>query len=641
MKKYLLIVLCGLFSFSIFNTTLLNAQNKQYQIEGFIFDQYNKPIENAAISGKNWQVITNTDINGKFSFTSADSCTIINVAKDNYNSMAFIHVCNALTDTVNLGIPLTDRVAEIEAEEESLLMDRRIAMHSARSKSSPSSYQPIGNANVQYYATSPMVVDNFPIYNTEDYGIIKENRFARPTDNPLSTFSIDVDAASYSNLRRFIQNGQQPPKDAVRIEEMINYFNYDNPQPTDEHPFHANMEMTECPWSPEHYLLQISLQGEVIPTDDLPASNLVFLIDVSGSMSAANKLPLLISSFKLLTNQLRPQDKVSIVVYAGAAGVVLEPTSGNNKQIIKDALNKLQAGGSTAGGKGIKLAYNLARKNFIEGGNNRVVLATDGDFNVGTSSDAGLVRMIEKERESGVFLTVLGFGMGNYKDNKMQELADKGNGNHAYIDNINEARKVLISEFGGTMFTIAKDVKLQLEFNPAKVGGYRLIGYENRMLNKEDFNDDKKDAGELGSGHTVTAIYEIIPAGKESTFLANVDELKYQKTPKVTSTSKDWITLKLRYKQPDGDKSQLLQLVFDQSPVPFKKASENLRWASAVTEFGLLLRDSPFKQEAKYSQAIEIATAALGEDKEGYRAECIKLMEAMDDLTSPVSAEKE
>ncbi|HRF41540.1 MAG TPA: VWA domain-containing protein, partial [Saprospiraceae bacterium] len=347
-------------------------------------------------------------------------------------------------------------------------------------------------------------------HNTEDYSPIAENRFHKATDTPLSTFSIDVDAASYSNMRRFLKNGQMPPADAVRIEEMINYFDYQYPQPTGEHPFEVVAEMSECPWQPEHRLLHIGLKGREIATDKLPPSNLVFLIDVSGSMDSPNKLPLLQSAFRLLVNQLRPQDKVAMVVYAGAAGLVLEPTDGNDKQKILEALQRLQAGGSTAGGAGIRLAYDVARQHFVKGGNNRVILATDGDFNVGASSDADMVRLIEEERKSGVFLTVLGFGMGNYKDNKMQQLSNAGNGNHAYIDDIDEAKKVLVEEFGGTLFTIAKDVKIQIEFNPAQVAGYRLIGYENRLLNKEDFNDDKKDAGELGAGHTVTALYEIV-----------------------------------------------------------------------------------------------------------------------------------
>ena len=456
-------------------------------------------------------------------------------------------------------------------------------------------------------------------HNTEDYAAIQENRFHRPGDEPLSTFSIDVDAAAYSNMRRFLKNGQQPPVDAIRVEELVNYFNYDYPQPKDEHPFHIETELAECPWQPDHQLLHIGLQGKLIPNDDLPASNLVFLVDVSGSMQAANKLPLLQSSLQLLTDQLRPQDRVALVVYAGAAGTVLESTPGSEKIKIKDAIRGLTAGGSTAGGEGIKLAYKIAREHFQKEGNNRVILATDGDFNIGESSDAAMQRLIEKERESGVFLTVLGFGMGNYKDNKMQILADKGNGNHAYIDDLSEARKVLVNEFGGTLFTIAKDVKIQIEFNPAKVAGYRLIGYENRLLNKEDFNDDKVDAGELGSGHTVTALYEIIPVGVESDFLAEVDDLKYQQPKPSGKKSDDLATVKFRYKKPDGAQSILLERTI--LAKASKKGSESFRWSAAVASFGMLLRDSDFKGNATYDDIIELARSAQGDDPEGYRAD--------------------
>ena len=476
-----------------------------------------------------------------------------------------------------------------------------------------------------------------PDFNTEDYSAIIENRFHEATKVPLSTFSIDVDAASYANMRRFINNGQKPPKDAIRLEEMVNYFDYEYPEPEGEHPFEIITELSNCPWQSKHQLLHIGLQGKTIPTENLPASNLVFLIDVSGSMNSANKLPLLQSSMKLLTDQLRAEDKVTIVVYAGAAGTVLAPTSGANKIKIKDAIDQLRAGGSTAGGAGIKLAYKKAKENFIKGGNNRVILATDGDFNVGASSDAELVRMIEEKRESGVFLTVLGFGMGNYKDNKMQELADKGNGNHAYIDNIQEARKVLVSEFGGTVFTIAKDVKIQIEFNPAHIKGYRLIGYENRVLAAEDFNDDKKDAGELGSGHTVTAMYEIIPTGVESEHIASVDPLKYQQTKidKKASKNNELLTVKFRYKKPDGNTSQLIENVVLAQPKATDATSDNFRWAAAVAEFGLLLRESKYLGDGNFEQALQLAKKAKGKDENGYRAELIRMMEAMKGLMNP------
>lgn len=471
-------------------------------------------------------------------------------------------------------------------------------------------------------------------FNTEDYDGITENRFRKVTDEPLSTFSIDVDAASYSNVRRMINYGQLPPAGAVRIEEFINYFKYNYPQPTNNDPFSINTEMSVCPWNKQHKLVMIGLQGKQIATDNLPPSNLVFLIDVSGSMSDENKLPLVKASLKLLVNQLREQDNVAIVVYAGAAGLVLPSTSGAHKEKILAAIEQLNAGGSTAGGAGIQLAYKTAKEYFKKGGNNRVILCTDGDFNVGMSSDDAMERLIEEERKSGVFLTVLGYGMGNYKDNKMQKLADKGNGNHAYIDGMNEAKKVLVNEFGGTMFTIAKDVKLQIEFNPAIVQAYRLVGYENRMLNKEDFNNDKKDAGELGSGHTVTALYEIIPVGVESEFVDDVDDLKYQqvKTNKKSDLKNEIMTIKFRYKEPDGDVSKLIVHPVTDEKIPYDKTSENFRFAGAVAQFGMLLRNSEFKADATYEKVIRQATGALGKDEEGYRAEFVKLVQTVSSL---------
>jgi Ca-activated chloride channel family protein len=465
-------------------------------------------------------------------------------------------------------------------------------------------------------------------FNTEDYDNIVENQFLTAVQNPLSTFSIDVDEASYSNVRRFIQNGSLPPAGAVRIEEMINYFDYDYPQPQNDDPFTVNTEISDCPWSPQHRLVHIGLQGKKIPVNNLPPANLVFLIDVSGSMDEPNKLPLVQASLNLLTDQLRENDKAAIVVYAGNAGLVLPSTSGNNKTKIKEAINALEAGGSTAGGEGIKLAYKIAKENFIKEGNNRVILATDGDFNVGVSSDDELVRLIEDERKSGVFLSVLGFGMGNYKDNKMQQLADKGNGNHSYIDNINEARKVLVNEFGSTLFTIAKDVKIQIEFNPQKVQAYRLIGYENRILAAEDFNDDAKDAGELGSGHTVTALYEIIPVGVKNEFAKAVDSLKYQsiKSLSNSSLSNEIMTIKLRYKKPDGDISKFISQNVVDNHIPLTATSDNFSFSAAVAEFGLLLRNSAFKQQSNYDQVITMAKSAKTKDENGYRAEFVELV---------------
>ncbi len=461
-------------------------------------------------------------------------------------------------------------------------------------------------------------------FNTEEYDRIYENPFVSTVRNPLSTFSVDVDRASYANVRRMLENNQKPYADAVRIEELINYFNYDYPQPTGKDPFSVNLEIANCPWNNNHQLLSIGLQGKDIDVNEAPNSNLVFLIDVSGSMSDANKLPLLKSSFKILIEKLRPKDRVAMVVYAGAAGIVLPSTSCDEKDKIMAAFDKLEAGGSTAGGEGINLAYKIAKENFIASGNNRVILATDGDFNVGESSDASMVRLIEKKREEGVFLTILGFGMGNYKDSKMEKLSNAGNGNYAYIDNILEAKKTLGKEFFGTIYTIAKDVKIQIEFNPSQVKAYRLIGYENRMLKSSDFNDDTKDAGEIGAGHTVTAIYELIPAGSKEE-IPGVDELEYQKSTVVKSN--DLMTLKLRYKQPDGNVSQLIKQKVTKSDIVNENTSNNFNWAVSVAEFGLLLRDSKFKGEANYNELIARAKSAKGQDNEGYRAEFIKLVE--------------
>ncbi len=483
--------------------------------------------------------------------------------------------------------------------------------------------------DIVYQPSPAQVYEAEQQFNTEEYDGITENIFHDALRNPLSTFSIDVDAASYSNIRRFIQDGQRPPKDAVRIEEMVNYFHYEYPQPKGEDPFSINTEISAAPWNEKHKLVLIGLQGKNIPKENLPPSNLVFLIDVSGSMSDPNKLPLLKSSFKLLVQQLREQDHVAIVVYAGAAGLVLPSTSGADKKTILEALDKLEAGGSTAGGAGIRLAYETAKANFNKEGNNRVILATDGDFNIGESSNAAMERLIEEKRKEGVFLTVMGFGMGNYKDSKMETIADKGNGNYLYIDSILEAQKALVNEFGGTLFTIAKDVKLQIEFNPAKVKAYRLIGYENRMLKSEDFNNDKKDAGELGSGHTVTALYEIIPVGVDSEFY-KIDELKYQanKLDPKTSERNELMTVKFRYKKPDGDVSKLIVHPLVDGNTSLEKTTDNFRWAASVAAFGMLLRESEFLNKYSEDSIIRLAQSAKGSDKEGYRGEFISLIKA-------------
>ena len=470
-----------------------------------------------------------------------------------------------------------------------------------------------------------------PQWNTEEYKRLQDNNFQEVRTSPLSTFSIDVDTASYSNIRRFLNSGGLPPIDAVRTEELLNYFTYDYPQPTGEHPVAVTTEIGDSPWNPERKLLLLGLQGKNIATENLPPSNLVFLIDVSGSMWSPNKLPLLKTAFKMLAQQLRPQDRVAIVVYAGAAGLVLDSTPGSEKGKIIAKIDSLQAGGSTAGGAGIKLAYKVAKEHFLEGGNNRVILATDGDFNVGASSEGELSRLIEGYRDDRIFLSVLGFGMGNIKDNKMEMLADRGNGNYAYIDNALEAKKVLVSQMAGTLHTIAKDVKIQVEFNPAKVKAYRLIGYENRALADRDFNDDRKDAGDMGAGHSVTALYEIIPA-EDKNFVSSVDPLVFQQTKSVPSN--DWLQIKVRYKQPQSNDSSLMTTRVPDVSATSTLSSENFRFAAAVAEYGMLLRNSEFKGQSSYLQALTLARGARGVDEQGYRAEFIKLLEVSQILDS-------
>ncbi|MEH2354646.1 vWA domain-containing protein [Nostoc sp.] len=468
-------------------------------------------------------------------------------------------------------------------------------------------------------------------FNTENYNRIEDNPFHRVGNDPLSTFSIDVDTASYSNVRRFITQGELPPKDAVRIEELINYFTYNYPQPKGERPFSVTTEVAAAPWNPQHKLVQVGLQGKRLESKTLPPSNLVFLIDVSGSMDDPDKLPLVQQSLKLLVNQLRPEDRVSLVVYAGNAGLVLPATAGSQKSTILAAIDRLKAGGSTAGGQGIELAYKIAKESFLKSGNNRVILATDGDFNVGVSSDGDLTRLIEQKREQGIFLTVLGFGTGNYKDGKMEQLADKGNGNYAYIDTLLEAKKVLVNDLRGTLFTIAKDVKIQVEFNPAKVQAYRLIGYENRLLQNQDFNDDKKDAGDIGAGHSVTALYEIIPTGTKSDVkLPEIDPLRYQRSGETASDAagNELMQVKLRYKSPQDSTSQLItQTIQDDDLRTDQIPSTNLRFAAAVATFGMVLRDSEYKGDASYDLVMKLATQGKGEDQEGYRGEFIRLVE--------------
>ena len=467
----------------------------------------------------------------------------------------------------------------------------------------------------------------------DTYAQVQENAFRPVAKEPLSTFSLDVDNASYTNVRRFLNEGQLPPRDAVRVEEMLNYFHYQLPAPpaASPDPVRISAELSECPWAPGHQLARIGIQAKKIETASLPPANLVFLVDVSGSMMGEDRLPLVQAGLKLLVKQLRPQDHVALVAYAGAAGLVLPPTAGSQQSTILEAIDRLEAGGSTAGGAGLRLAYSVAGQYFKKEGNNRVILATDGDFNVGESSDAAMEQLIVQQRETGVFLTVLGCGRGNLRDSRMELLADKGNGNYAYLDNLDEARRTLVAQFGGTLFTVAKDVKLQIEFNPARVADYRLIGYENRLLANEDFNNDRKDAGELGAGHTVTALYELVPVGSEKPL---IDPLKYQlPQAKAGSTAAEVLTVKLRYKEPQGSKSKLLAQPLAGAAVPIAQASADQQFAAAVAEFGLLLRQSEQRGTATYTTALQLAQAGRGPDADGYRAELVRLVQLAEGLT--------
>ena len=471
-------------------------------------------------------------------------------------------------------------------------------------------------------------------FNTESYDSITDNPFLGAQQNPLSTFSTDVDTASYANMRRFLNQNQLPPIDAVRIEELINYFTYDYDPPLDkEVPFATHVEVANSPWESDHRLVRIGIKGYEVPWDKRPPSNLVFLIDVSGSMSPINKLPLVKQSLELLTNRLGEKDRVAIVTYAGSSQVALPSTTANNSETIMHAITGLRAGGSTHASSGIEDAYKIAQKHYVEDGNNRVILCTDGDFNVGVTNRGDLVRIIEEKAQSGIYLSIFGFGMNNYKDATLEELSNKGNGNYGYIDALGEARKVFVEQISGTLFTIAKDVKIQVEFNPAQVYAYRLIGYENRKMAAEDFNDDTKDAGEIGAGHTVTALYEVVPAAIEMD-LPGVDPLKYQKStePIRGSVSRELLTVKLRYKQPDADKSELIEVPVIDKNEKFEDASEDFRFAAAVASFGMILRNSPYKSESTLTLVQEIAELAQGYNIGGYRSEFLLLVDKVEIL---------
>lgn len=639
----MILILC-LIGGSVFSTYAQKATGK-ITVKGKVTDVNNtEPIIGASVTIKGTNDGTVTDLDGNFIFNVSIGETLV-ISYIGYKTQEVI-----IKDQTFIWISLEENIEMLEemivvgySVQPKVNLSGAVGVVSSRSSRGSRKTQK-ESASYSYSAPSSAIYGSrAPQYDynnthSEEYGSYSENRFISASKEALSTFSLDVDAASYSNMRRIINQGRLPEKDAVRIEELVNYFSYDYKQPTGEHPVNIVTETAVCPWNEQHKLVRIGVKAKEIASDNLPASNFVFLIDVSGSMYGATRLDLVKSSLKLLVNNLRDKDRVAIVVYAGAAGEILPSTAGSDKQKILEAIDKLTAGGSTAGGAGIQLAYKIAEKNFVKDGNNRIVLCTDGDFNVGVSSNSDLEKLIESKRQTGIFLTVLGYGMGNYKDSKLQTLAQKGNGNHAYIDNIQEANKVLVNEFGGTMHTVAKDVKIQVEFNPAYVNAYRLVGYESRMLEKEDFNDDTKDAGELGAGHTVTALYEIIPVGVENTF-GSVDDLKYQKKNKkevaaVETTneySNELLTVKLRYKQPDENKSKKMEIPVLMSEIE-KKPSDDFKFAMAVAMFGQVLKASDFKGDGTYEKVIKLANDGIGKDQHGYRKEFVRLAESVNQL---------
>ncbi len=631
--------------------------NAQAYLSGLVTDETNSPIIAANVSlSKNGKIVAGTASNfhGIYSLSAPAGRYTVKVGYVGYEDVVVDTVSIWNGKRVELNFTLRHR-ALLEEVIVTGKATRQSKQDVSRRKLRPETearprvYDQAADA--QYVAPAatrqtalPYVNEAPPVAAGESYTDLPENPFLRPTNTPLSTFGADVDVAAYANIRRFLNKGQLPPSEAVRTEELINYFDYKYPAPKGKDPVAFTTALADCPWNKEHKLLNIGLQARTLEVDKLPASNLVFLIDVSGSMNEPNKLPLLKEGYRMLVEQLRPQDKVSIVVYAGAAGTVLKPTSGDEKKTILAAIDDLRAGGSTAGAAGIKLAYQLAEQHYIKGGNNRIILATDGDFNVGTTANETLEDYVDKKRASGIFLSVLGFGNGNYQDARMQTLAENGNGNAAYIDNLLEARKVLVEEFGGTLFTVAKDVKLQVEFNPALVAAYRLIGYESRLLAPEDFNDDKKDAGDMGSGHTVTALYELIPAGSKSEFLPSVEALNYQ-APIITAgipvrsgATTEWATVRMKYKHPDDAQSQDKVEVRVSGDALDASLSNAFHWSAAVAAWSLLLKQSDYLPASfGYTQLIPLAESARLPDDRGYRAECIRLMEAARDLgASPV-----
>jgi len=616
--------------FILFTVVLLSLQlhAQIVTISGTVTDDTSLVLPGANVIIKGTSTGTQTDFNGKYSISAQIGQKLVFSYVGFETEEVKIKKAGEINVTLKPSAALDEVVVTAYGgrREKKSLGYAVVPIHSANQalQGKASGVRIRGSASLygsRSYENNNRVAEN------ESYGRIEENIFKSVVTAPLSTFSIDVDKAGYSNIRRMLNNGQKIPEDAVKIEEMVNYFAYDYPQPTGKNPFSITADMVNSPWNQDAKLVRIGLKGKDISLENVPPSNLVFLLDVSGSMNDTNKLPLLKAALNVLVDKLREKDKVSIVVYAGAAGLVLPPTSGAEKQLIRNAIEHLSAGGSTAGGAGIELAYKVATENFSKKGNNRVILATDGDFNVGASSDRSMENLIEEKRKSGVFLTCLGFGMGNYKDSKLETLADKGNGNHAYIDSMQEAQKVLGTEFFGTLYTIAKDVKIQVEFNPSKVQAYRLIGYENRLLNDEDFKDDTKDAGELGSGHTVTALYEIIPVGVKSKYLKAIDNLKYTKQTNLNYRD-EMLTVKFRYKEPNGDVSKLIEKTVKDENISIDNASDDLKFSAAVALFGMQLRKSEFINTKKREDVIVLAEAGKGTDADGYRAEFIRLVKS-------------
>ncbi len=648
----------------------------QVIIKGTVTDATGTPLTGVVVIVKGTNVTAMTGTGGRYAITAGPEAKVLVFSLRGWKSLeepiagrTVINVAMETEPSVKSDSQASpDRAREVKKEKRPAHDEvYAVAMEDVALESAPAiAYDRAAAAAAGAYMKSSYYHQPRIEQNTESYASFSENGYRDPLREPYSTFSIDVDNASYSNVRRFINLGQEVPADAVRIEEMINYFRYDYPKPSGEHPFSVYTEAGICPWNSNHYLLHVGLRGKEIDKKEMQPSNLVFLIDVSGSMDSPNKLPLLKSAFGLLVNELREQDRVAIVVYAGAAGVVLESTPGNRKETIMQALDNLQAGGSTAGGAGLMLAYKIAERNFIREGNNRIILATDGDFNVGVSDNKSMEQLVEEKRGLGIYMTVLGFGMRNIKDDKMEIIADKGNGNYAYIDNIQEARRVLVQEFGGTLFTIAKDVKFQVEFNPAYVKAYRLVGYENRLLADQDFNDDTKDAGEMGAGHTVTALYEIIPAGSDETGLPTVDPLRYQgsrsgdqsgeigrgegsgatgrvyaNTPVAGTSSssrdknagtndvpRELCNIKLRYKDPEALTSNLFSKTVGTDVKKAGETTDRFRFSAAVAEFGMILRNSKHRGNATTAEVISLASGARGADPDGYRAEFIRLVQS-------------